>query len=542
MSRFEEHLTRLSHVSAEAGLQDILRGLEKESLRVDPKGTLARTGHPRALGSALTHPHITTDYSEALLEFITEPHRDIDALLAQLEGIHRYTYSVLEQNDEVLWPASMPCSLGPHSDIPVARYGSSHSGTMKTVYRLGLGHRYGRAMQTIAGVHYNFSLPDTFWRQLQQLEGDSQPLQSFKTARYFDLIRNFRRYSWLLIYLFGAAPGVCRSFVRDRAHQLEPFRGDEHSLYSPFATSLRMGDLGYQSDAQQALQISYNDLPSYMQTLCQAITRPHPAYQAIGLIDAKGDYQQLNTGLLQIENEFYSSIRPKRTTRRGETALSALRDRGVEYIEVRCLDLNPFDPLGISASQIRFIDAFLIYCLLEESPLNNGEEHAELRENQHRIVYRGRDPRVSLLRSGQEVGLRDWAESLTDRIARCATLLDDANGGDQFCHSISEIRPRISHPEWTPAARLLAEMDTHEMSFLQYTLALARRHTHHFKVPLAEKQQAAFAALAETSLAEQAALERADEGTFEDYLARYYNQYHDCQCSGRDTEAVSSAP
>lgn len=302
------HLAAFAQAPANASLNGILRGLEKESLRITPKGQLAQTGHPLGLGSALKHPHITTDYSEALLEFITEPLDNIPALLQQLDDIHRFTYQELAKDDERLWPASMPSQLPADAEIPVARYGSSNSGTMKTIYRVGLGHRYGRSMQTIAGVHYNFSLPDDFWRELQQQEGDSQDLQAFKTQRYFALIRNFRRYFWLLVYLFGAAPAVSNSFVDGRKHRLQAFGDDIQTQHLPFATSLRMGDLGYQSDAQQSLFVCYNNVNSYLRTLCGAITKSHPAYAAIGVKDDAGNYKQLNTSLLQIENEFYSSI------------------------------------------------------------------------------------------------------------------------------------------------------------------------------------------------------------------------------------------
>ena len=243
-SSFHPLLQAFSQPLHNATFAGILRGLEKESLRVLPDGTLAQTDHPLALGSALKHPHITTDYSEALLEFITEPFRSIADLLQQLEDVHRFTYQQLDQQGERLWPASMPCSLGTDEQIPVARYGSSNSGTMKTIYRIGLGHRYGRSMQTIAGIHYNFSLPNEFWLALQQEEGNQLSLQDYKTQRYFALIRNFRRYFWLLIYLFGASPAVCSSFVKGRPHQLHAFDEQAKSLYMPYATSLRMGDLG----------------------------------------------------------------------------------------------------------------------------------------------------------------------------------------------------------------------------------------------------------------------------------------------------------
>ncbi len=526
------HLAAFAQAPANASLNGILRGLEKESLRITPKGKLAQTGHPLGLGSALKHPHITTDYSEALLEFITEPLDNIPALLQQLDDIHRFTYQELAKDDERLWPASMPSQLPADAEIPVARYGSSNSGTMKTIYRVGLGHRYGRSMQTIAGVHYNFSLPDDFWRELQQQEGDSQDLQAFKTQRYFALIRNFRRYFWLLVYLFGAAPAVSNSFVDGRKHRLQAFGDDIQTQHLPFATSLRMGDLGYQSDAQQSLFVCYNNVNSYLRTLCGAITKSHPAYAAIGVKDDAGNYKQLNTSLLQIENEFYSSIRPKRTTQSGETALQALRLRGVEYIEVRCVDLNPYEPLGVSEEQLRVIDAFLLYCLLSDSPETPEDEYAEWQENQKRIVYSGRDPALTLLRDGNEVAFKDWAQEILERSLDCAKLLDQSYGGEDYVSAVDKQFAKLSNPELTPSARVLADLKTQDKSFFEHTLALAESHRRYFSErPLTAGKQEEFKAQATQSLAAQTQLEQSPQIPFDEYLAKYYEQYRSCSCS-----------
>ncbi len=526
------HLAAFAQVPANASLKGILRGLEKESLRITPKGKLAQTSHPVGLGSALKHPHITTDYSEALLEFITEPLDNIPALLQQLDDIHRFTYQELANTDERLWPASMPSQLPADAEIPVARYGSSNSGTMKTIYRVGLGHRYGRSMQTIAGVHYNFSFPDDFWRELQQQEGDSQDLQAFKTQRYFALIRNFRRYFWLLVYLFGAAPAVSNSFVDGRKHRLQAFDEDMQTQHLPFATSLRMGDLGYQSDAQQSLFVCYNNVTSYLRTLCGAITQPHPAYEAIGVKDKAGKYKQLNTSLLQIENEFYSSIRPKRTTHSGETALQALRLRGVEYIEVRCVDLNPYEPLGVSEEQLRVIDAFLLYCLLSDSPETPEDEYAEWQENQKRIVYSGRDPALTLLRDGNEVAFKDWAQEILERSLECAKLLDQSYGGGDYASALNKQFAKLSNPELTPSARVLADLKNQHKSFFEHTLELAESHRRYFSErPLTADKHEEFKTKATQSLAEQAQLEQSPQIPFDEYLAKYYEQYHSCNCS-----------
>ena len=192
-------------------LLGIRRGIEKESLRALPDGALAMTPHPRSLGSALTHPHITTDFSESQVELITGVHKNVDDCLAELQDVQHATLGAL--GDELLWVSSMPCGLPQDDKIPLGQYGSSNVGQSKTVYRRGLGHRYGRRMQTISGIHYNWSLPDV------------------ASEDYFGLIRNFRRHAFLLLYLFGASPAVCSTFVAGRQHQLQALNA--HTMYLP---------------------------------------------------------------------------------------------------------------------------------------------------------------------------------------------------------------------------------------------------------------------------------------------------------------------
>lgn len=527
LSRLQQHLASISQTRDYAQLQGIIRGLEKESLRVTGRGTLALTPHSPQLGSPLTHPEITTDFSESLLEFITAPQADMAAVRGQLEDVHRFTYHTLR--DEYLWVNSMPCVLSKDDDIPVARYGNSNVAKMKTIYRLGLGQRYGRLMQTIAGVHYNFSLPDEFWGFLREAEQSTLDLQTFKTQRYFDLIRNFRRYFWLLLYLFGAAPAVCPTFVQGRKHALTPLEKDKGTLHSPFATSLRMGDLGYQSTAQQSLRIDYNNLPDYLQALCEGITRPHPDYVAIGVKDEDGHYKQLNTGILQIENEFYSTIRPKRTANSGEAALRALHDRGVEYVEVRCLDLDPYDPLGISTDQMYFLDTFLVYCLLADSPLADHDENRRVRENQQRIVYRGRDPELELLNHQSSFRFQTWARELMAELGDVADVLDSANGFKLHRAALDRQNEKVQDPSMTPSARVLADLRDSRQTFYEFGLQQAMQHANYFRAkPTSESLLARYRQMAQESISAQQQIENQEQADFDSYLAKFYAQYGCC--------------
>ena len=498
-------------------LGQALHGIERETLRVDEQGQLALTPHPAALGSALTHDRITTDYSEALLEFITGTSTDPAQTLDELERIHRFTCGKLD--GEYLWSASMPGPLPAEEDIPIARYGSSHTGRLKYVYRKGLALRYGKTMQCIAGIHYNYSLPEALWTLLRAAENDSRDARDYQSARYIGLIRNFRRYSWLLMYLFGASPALDANFLRGRNHQLQQLDAD--TLYLPWATSLRMSDLGYQNSAQAGMTPCYNDLASYTESLLNAVSTPYPAYAAIGT-RRDGEWLQLNTNLLQIENEYYSSIRPKRVTAPGERPLQALLARGVQYVEVRCLDIDPFLPLGIDLTEALFLDTFLLYCALQDSPLLMDGECGRCTANFLKTATEGRRPGLQLQNGKQSVELRQWATELLQDMRPVAELLDHARGGQGHVNALQAQQAKVEDAERTPSARVLAALRERGESHT----AFARRQSHAhaqtlLAAPLATDEQARFESLARESLLAQQRIEAADEGDFDSFVAAY---------------------
>ncbi|MBB3102650.1 glutamate--cysteine ligase [Azomonas macrocytogenes] len=498
-------------------LTQCLHGIERECLRVDSQGQLAMTGHPPKLGSALTHPQITTDYSEALLEFVTAAATEPAATLAELDRIHRFACANLD--GEYLWSPSMPGPLPAEETIPIARYGNSHIGRLKHVYRKGLALRYGKTMQCIAGIHYNFSLPESFWSLLHQSEGDTRNPRDFQSERYIALIRNFRRYSWLLMYLFGASPALDRNFLRDHRHHLQQLDAD--TLYLPWATSLRMSDLGYHNNAQADLTPCYNDLSSYIDSLRRAVSTPYAPYVAIGTQRA-GEWLQLNTNILQIENEYYSIIRPKRVVRSGERPIQALMERGVQYVEVRCLDIDPFLPLGIDLDAARFLDAFLLFCALEDSPCLDARECAGCTGNFLKVVKEGRRPGLHLQRQGQTVPLTAWAAELVEQLQPLAQLLDRAHGGTAYRDALHLQQAKVANPELTPSARVLATLRERGESFRDFALRQSLAHAETFRAhPLSEAEQQAFVAATRTSLMEQAEQERRDSGSFDDFVAAY---------------------
>jgi len=475
LNSIEEKLDRLVSNGLDRYLNQLQRGLEKESLRVDVNGTLSQTPHPKALGSTLTHPSITTDYSEALLEFVTPIHTDADALLQELYDIHHYTYQHL--GDEKLWVNSMPCIVESEQKIPIARYGYSNVAKMKEAYRRGLGHRYGRLMQTIAGIHFNFSLPDQFWEHHVNADSE-QALQDERSARYFGLIRNFHRLSWLGCYLFGASPAVCKSFLQGREHILEDF--DLHSFYAPYATSLRLSGLGYSNNAQASINICYNGVDDFVKSLKCAIQTVNPDYEKFG-IRVEGKYQQLNANLLQIENEFYSVIRPKRVAASGEAPANALRERGVQYVEVRSLDLNPFNPIGIDKTCIHFFDTLLIYCLLADSPGMDDHEWSMTAENRNRVVMHGRNSNLLLQTFDGDRGFRELATSTLNHMRPVARLLDEVTDRQGYIDSLDRQMEKINDTALTPSAQIIQKMKDDHFSFYEFAMNMAEKHERHFK-------------------------------------------------------------
>jgi len=486
-------------------LKGILRGVEKESLRALPSGGLALTPHPVGLGSALTHSQITTDFSESQVELITRAHGNVQSVLDDLTELHQFTYRVLrDAGDEMLWASSMPCGLPTDETIPLARYGSSNIGRAKSVYRMGLGHRYGRRMQTISGIHYNWSLP------------------GLSNTEYFALIRNFHRHAFLLMTLFGASPAVCSTFVEGRPHGLQSLPSG--SMYMPYGTSLRMGRLGYQSDAQSSLAVSYNSLESYAASLQDALTRPYPAYEAIGIMNPGGEYNQLATTLLQIENEFYGTIRPKRVIRSGERPLHALRERGVEYVEVRLMDLDPFETVGINATTMRFLDVFLLHCVLSDSAQDTPNEIAALARNQHLTAAQGREPGLKLDRNGEAVSLVDWGLTIIDECLPIARSIDAALAtGALHVEAVEAARRSLQHPDTLPSARVLRAMaDEHENSFVRFvrTRSVQTRDAL-LAMPLTPEQADRQRRMVEDSVCAQREIEASDTTPFEEFRKQY---------------------
>lgn len=514
-----QRLIRLEHTHL---LSNSAIGIEKESLRVNHEGSLSQTSHPASLGSALTHPYITTDYSEAMIEFVTPPFNTIPAALNFLRDTQQYVYTHLE--NEYLWATSMPCVVAGETSIPIADYGSSNTGMMKHIYRRGLGYRYGRVMQVISGVHFNYSFPAEFWSIYAELEGNTRSMQDFISESYMALIRNLQRFGWLIPYLFGASPAICKSFLGNTATSLEEF--DETSYYGPYATSLRMGDIGYQNNKENehGVKAVYDTLTDYIASLSCAIETPCKEYEKIGVV-VDGEYRQLNANILQIENEYYSTIRPKQILKGNEKPTLALKRRGVAYVELRSLDVNAFDPLGINQQQLHFLEGFLLFCLLHDSPPISRQERMEIDENELNVAHQGRHPDLRLTRLGERLSLRTWADELCQQMHGVFELLDAGLRDKPYSQALAVQQNRVHDPDLTPSARMLAEMRDCGEGFFHFAQRMSKNHERFFlNLPLSDERQIYFSEAAKKSIEDQKAREAADETDFPEYLRRYFAQ------------------
>lgn len=523
-TRLAQLLSYLSTEEHRSSMTGIRRGVEREALRINPDGTLSQKAHPQALGATLTHPLITTDYAESLLEFITPAETSIETTLNQLQDIHKYVQHHI--GEERLWSLSMPCYINNESDIQIAEFGSSNIGKMKRLYRVGLKNRYGSMMQVIAGVHFNFSFSSSFWKTLasfdkQQFETEKQQ-QDYISAQYFGLIRNFKRYVWLMTYLFGASPALCGSFLKNAPSEMKFEKLPSGGAYLPHATSLRMSDLGYTNQEQAALKIRYNNLDDYVAALRRAIRTPSEKYQSIG-VKAGNEYRQLNDNILQIENEFYSPVRPKRTTYSGEKPTDALASRGVEYVEIRALDVNPFVSTGISEQQIEFLDVFLTYCVLKDSPEMDCTAQIETESNLNTVILDGRESGLTLHENGQARCAIDWANEIFDDLANVAELLDVAYATTRYSNAIAQQKKCLDDPDLTLSGQLLNVM--FESSNQQGSWALRQAESYKqtllsssYKVFNAEKLDA----LGKASLRDITALEQENSQSFDQFLDEYF--------------------
>ncbi|WP_017221928.1 glutamate--cysteine ligase [Moritella dasanensis] len=522
---FESLISKLSEPSNIQSLNGITRGIERECLRVNTAGDLSQNDHPAAFGSALSHQHITTDYSESLLEFITPVSDSAATAQQQLSDIHRHVAKNMD--GELFWPSSMPCQVNDENDIPLAKYGTSNTGKMKHTYRIGLKHRYGSSMQIISGLHYNVSLPMELWQKLYDIKGETGELQDFISHSYMGLIRNFYRFGWLVPYLFGASPALNRSFLPAEKQKSFSSLG-EHTIYMPHATSLRMSDMGYTNNAQDDLVICHNTLDQYTNSLKKAIKTKAPEFSDIG-IKVNGEYRQLNDNVLQIENELYAPIRPKRVAKSSEKPSEALAARGIEYIEIRSLDVNPFTATGITTAQMSVLDSLLVWMALQPSAPMTADEMAVCRDNSTKVVMEGRKPGLTLMLDDKPQALTDVASHILAEVQQVAQLLDGAQlatntAASNFSDAVSAQQVLINTPEALLSGQVLAAMKEQGLEHNDFILNLANKYKKELIATDYEHwDEVYFNQMQRDSVAQQQQIEADDTVDFDAFLADYFS-------------------
>ena len=491
----------------------ISRGIEKESLRVSKDKTISSANHPSSLGSALTNKYITTDFSEALLELITPTHSSVEDVLKNLDEICKF---VVEKTPETIWPSSIPCKIENEDSIRLADYGTSNSGLLKTLYRSGLSYRYGSMMQTVSGIHYNFSFSDAFFENLRGKED----LQTFKNKSYLNLIRNFRRNAWMILYLFGSSPVVPKTFITDRKNFLQELNKED--LFLEYATCLRMSELGYMSKAQDNLYIAYNNIEEYLKDLKNALTKEHKRYSEVGVIK-DGKRIQINTSIIQIENEYYSSIRPKRVTPPGERPINILRDKGIDYVEIRALDNNSFLPSGIDEDTSYFLEAYLIGCFFGEDKKSTQDEIKELLVNWENVVKEGRNPELKLLKNKEKITVKDSGmkvvDSLRDIFEQMPTEMSDYV--EKVMNSLDKQEGKLNDASLTPSGLIVDQLKNSNKTWEELNFELANEHFDSLKG--LETDLNYLSEEAKSSLEKFKQLENHQEEEFEVYLDKFVN-------------------
>jgi glutamate--cysteine ligase len=523
LSNFIQKLAYLDSDAGREALANMSRGIEREALRVNEKNHVSVQKHPEALGRPLTHPWITTDFSEAQVEMVTPVSNNLDVLFRQLHDLHLMT--VYGIGKEYLWPTSMPCFVPNEQQVAIAHYGSSHTGKFKKLYREGLKNRYGAMMQMISGVHFNWSVSPELWALLHEREASPLSLQAFQDQGYLNLIRNFHELAWVVPYLFGASPAVCHSFLKEDFKTKHVFKQlGEGTFYLDYATSLRMSDLGYTTSEQDGLAIDYNSLEGYIRSLRQAAAMPSQRFKALNGKDAFGRAFQINDNILQIENEFYAPIRPKRVTQYLERPTDALERAGIEYVEVRLLDINPFSMLGIEESQVALMDLLLLHCLLSPAPQSTPETESQWRANLNKVVLNGRKPSVQLKQDKHSITLQTWLESLFNSFQGMANLLDQEGGHHKYSDALATWRVACQDANLTLSGQIMTQLMEQDLDHVHWAKSMAIEHQIVLKgMDYLHWDVTELEASIATSVEAQRSLEAREKGNFELYMAHYFS-------------------
>lgn len=412
-------------------------GLERETLRVDGEGKLALTKHPEVFECKISHPYITTDFSESQIELITPILNTLEELYSFVNSL--YDITVLELKDEYLWPQSMPCSIPEDDLIPIADYGKCKSGEVASNYRKKLLKKYGGKKQLISGIHYNFSFNEELIKDLYKKIGNGETYRDFKDSIYLKIVRNYLRYRWLLIYLLGGTTTMHETFGEKCVIDLDKISKDGFSNNG--AVSYRNSECGYKNPID--LYPNYNSVKEYVESV----------------------YKFIDDKLIDNHKELYTQIRLK--AKDNDRFLESLLEDGINYVEMRSIDINPFSKAGISLDDLNFINLLTIYFLIkDESSYEKWQEEAQ--NNQNIISIYGQMD-VALFRDGETITKNNWALDILNEMKEMNSKLSLGKGD-----IIDSMIEKIKNPKLTYAYRI-SEM-VKEEGFLESHLRLAREY------------------------------------------------------------------
>lgn len=378
---------------------EILRGnfgVEREGLRVGVKGELSRNKHPKVFGNKIMNPYITTDFSESQLELITPVFNTSKEVYDFLNAL--YDIVALEIGDEYIWPESMPCIIPDDREIPIATFCKCKQGEEARAYREELLRKYGGKIQLISGIHYNFSLDDDVLNKLYENSSKKEDFKTFKDNLYLKIVRNYLRYRWLLIYLLGSTGVVHSSYKGECLKKLDNISQGAYSCEG--TVSYRNSDCGYGN--RVTLFADYTSTREYVNSLKRFI----------------------NDGLIQSPKEFYSSVRPK--GKNPNKILESLLNEGIQYLEYRSIDINPFSKGGISLEDLEFLELFNLYLLFKEES-NYKDWQIDGLENQKNIARNG-GLDIELIRDGEKVSKVQWGLEILNEIRDINHILNLGKG------------------------------------------------------------------------------------------------------------------
>lgn len=339
-------------------------GIEKESLRVNENGELALTNHPKFFGDKIKNPYITVDFSESQIEMITPTESSVEKAYDFLRNIHEIVATNLK--DEYLWSQSVPPILPSEELIPLGKFPQNKE---LEKYREKLALKYGRKKQLLSGIHFNFSFDDEFLKELYELSKEKTSFKEFKNNIYLKISRNYFKYGWMIIYLLGASPVIHETYLQKCIDKMKKFTEDTY--YFEDLVSFRNGSCGYRNEKD--FFVNYESVDKYVESLERLIEKE-------SISSAK---------------EYYSPIRLK--TKNPKEILLELKNSGIEYLEFRSIDLNPFSEIGIEKADLEFLHLFILFLFLKDDELFEEKDYFRYLKNQEILANKGNSDEFRLI-------------------------------------------------------------------------------------------------------------------------------------------------